>query len=426
MVKFRNFKVAFKLLMPIVLTFGVIIITLFYYVLPKIYDSIFEKKKEGLVNVVELAYTVISGLDKQVNSGLMTIEEAQKQAKSTIKSMRFEKKNYYFVFDYDKMLIQPVAPERENKPLSFFKDDHKNEYLSEGAELCKKSGEGFVFYHKAKPKSDIPIPKLSFLREYKNWGWIIGAGVYFDDIDKDYATIREDILIVFSSILLIVGVLLYFNIKKYILKPIALIKNEAEKVSIGDFSNNLCYESNDELGTLSLTFKDMKSTIISLIEETKKSSTTASAGKLDYRSDPTKYSGAYRELLVGLNQTMDAIIHPLNVAAEYIDRIAKGDIPPKITEDYRGDFNEIKNNINQCIDAVNHLIIDSKELFSNAIEGRIEVRTDVNKHQGEFRNIMKGVNATLDRLVGLIDEMPVGVQIVDKSHNIMYQNKICK
>lgn len=426
MVKFKNLKVAFKLLMPIVLTFGVIIITLFYYVLPKIYDSIFEKKKEGLVNVVELAYTVISGLDKQVNSGLITMEEAQKQAKSTIKSMRFEKKNYYFVFDYEKMVIQPVAPERENKPLSFFKDDNKVEYLTEGAELCKKSGEGFVFYHKAKPKSDIPIPKLSFLREYKKWGWIIGAGVYFDDIDKDYAAIREDILIVFSSILLIVGMLLYFNIKKYILKPIALIKDEAEKVSAGDFSNSKYYESNDELGALSRTFREMESIIISLIEETKKSSTTASAGKLDYRSDPTKYSGAYRELLVGLNQTMDAIIHPLNVAAEYIDRIAKGDIPPKITEDYRGDFNEIKNNINQCIDAVNHLIIDSKELFGNAIEGRIEVRTDITKHQGEFRNIMKGVNATLDRLVGLIDEMPVGVQIVDKSHNIMYQNKICK
>ena len=205
-----------------------------------------------------------------------------------------------------------------------------------------------------------------------------------------------------------------------------MIKNEAEKLSKGDFSNSLTYESNDELGKLSLTFREMKSTILSLIEETKKSSTTASAGKLDYRSDPTKYYGAYRELLVGLNQTMDAVIHPLNVAAEYIDRISKGDIPPKITDEYRGDFNEIKNNINQCIDAINHLINDSKDLFSNAIEGRIEMRTEVNKHNGEFRNIMKGVNATLDRLVGLIDEMPVGVQIVDKSHNIMYQNKICK
>ena len=73
-------------------------------------------------------------------------------------------------------------------------------------------------------------------------------------------------------------------------------------------------------------------------------------GKLDTRADLSKYSKAWFVLVKGVNDTLDSVIGPLNVAAEYVDRIAKGDIPPKITDNYNGDFNEIKNNLNQCID----------------------------------------------------------------------------
>ena len=71
------------------------------------------------------------------------------------------------------------------------------------------------------------------------------------------------------------------------------------------------------------------------------------------------HQGDYREIVQGVNDTLDAVIGPLNVAAEYVDRISKGDIPPKITDTYNGDFNEIKNNLNQCIDAVNALVADA-------------------------------------------------------------------
>ena len=60
-----------------------------------------------------------------------------------------------------------------------------------------------------------------------------------------------------------------------------------------------------------------------------------------------------------MNDTLDAVIGPLNVSAEYVDRISKGDIPPKITDNYNGDFNEIKNNLNACIDAINALVAET-------------------------------------------------------------------
>ena len=130
----------------------------------------------------------------------------------------------------------------------------------------------------------------------------------------------------------------------------------------------------------------------------------AKAGQLDTRVDPDKYEGDLLLLAKGINDTLDAVIGPLNVAAEYVDRISKGDIPPKITDSYNGDFNEIKNNLNQCIDAVNYLIADAGMLSRAAVEGKLDTRADATKHQGDFRKIVEGVNATLDAVIGPVKE----------------------
>ena len=81
-------------------------------------------------------------------------------------------------------------------------------------------------------------------------------------------------------------------------------------------------------------------------------------GKLDARADAGKHQGDYRKVVQGVNDTLDAVIGPLNVAAEYVDRISKGDLPPKITDNYNGDFNEIKNNLNMCIDSITALVTE--------------------------------------------------------------------
>ena len=77
-------------------------------------------------------------------------------------------------------------------------------------------------------------------------------------------------------------------------------------------------------------------------------SKAAVEGKLATRADASKHQGDFRKIVQGVNDTLDAVIGPLNVAAEYVDRISKGDIPAKITDNYNGDFNEIKNNLNQA------------------------------------------------------------------------------
>ncbi|MDD4627274.1 MAG: hypothetical protein PHP87_09385, partial [Syntrophomonas sp.] len=124
------------------------------------------------------------------------------------------------------------------------------------------------------------------------------------------------------------------------------------------------------------------------------------AGRLDARADVRRASGLERECLLGINQMLDAVINPLNVAADYVERISQGDIPPAITDSYNGDFNAIKNNLNTCIEAVNLLITDANLLARAAVEGRLDTRADASRHHGDFRVIVEGVNHTLDAVIG--------------------------
>jgi methyl-accepting chemotaxis protein len=134
-------------------------------------------------------------------------------------------------------------------------------------------------------------------------------------------------------------------------------------------------------------------------------------GKLATRADASKHQGDYRKVIEGVNATLDAVIGPLNVSAEYVDRISKGDIPPKITDSYNGDFNEIKNNLNACIDNIAALVTDAGLLAKAAAEGKLATRADATKHQGDFRKIVEGVNSTLDNV---IKPLNVSAEYVDR------------
>lgn len=148
----------------------------------------------------------------------------------------------------------------------------------------------------------------------------------------------------------------------------------------------------------------MMSNIQLLVDETRQLAEAAVEGRLDVRADASQLKGEFKNLVEGFNATLDAVIGPLLVAAEYIERISRGDIPERITDEYRGDFNEIKNNLNQCIDAVNLLVNDAGMLAEAGVEGRLDTRADAGMHHGDFRMIVEGVNNTLNAVIGPVNE----------------------
>ncbi len=144
--------------------------------------------------------------------------------------------------------------------------------------------------------------------------------------------------------------------------------------------------------------------IRALLAEAGKLGRAVQEGKLDVRGDLAAVSPEFQPIVAGVNQTIDAFVTPIRVTAAYVDRIAKGDIPPKIDDAYQGDFNVIKQNLNTCIDVVHALTDDAVTLSRAAVAGQLSVRADVARHHGDYRKIVEGVNATLDAVLGPIHE----------------------
>ncbi len=166
-----------------------------------------------------------------------------------------------------------------------------------------------------------------------------------------------------------------------------------------------------------------KEAINSLVVDTNDLSKAAVEGTLSTRADASKHQGEYQKVIQGVNDTLDAVIGPLKVAAAYMEKISKGDIPAKINKEYKGDFNNIKDNLNQCIDSINALVTDADFLARSAMNGQLDTRAEVSRHGGKFKAIVDGVNKTLDSIVGNFEAIPTPIMFMDKDLRIQYINK---
>jgi methyl-accepting chemotaxis protein len=141
-----------------------------------------------------------------------------------------------------------------------------------------------------------------------------------------------------------------------------------------------------------LIYRNIKSIIKGLLDETGRLVTAAVDGKLSTRANADGVNFEFRGVAEGFNRTLDAVIGPLNVAAKYVDDISKGNIPPKITETYHGDFNTIKDNLNRCVDTLSSLIGEMNRMSHEHDAGDIDVVIPAEKFEGAYQTMARGVN----------------------------------
>jgi methyl-accepting chemotaxis protein len=196
-----------------------------------------------------------------------------------------------------------------------------------------------------------------------------------------------------------------------VIGPLNVAADYVDKISKGAIPPKITDTYNGDFNVIKNNLNAAIDNVNALVADAGLLSKAAVEGKLATRADATKHQGDYRKIVEGVNQTLDALIGPLNVAADYVDRIAKGAIPPKITDPYNGDFNILKNNLNLAIDNVNALVADALMLSKAAVEGKLATRADATKHQGDYRKIVEGVNQTLDAVIGPLN---VAADYVDR------------
>jgi methyl-accepting chemotaxis protein len=189
-----------------------------------------------------------------------------------------------------------------------------------------------------------------------------------------------------------------------VITPLTVAADYIEQISKGTTPPRITDSYQGDFGVIKDNLNSCIDSISTLIDQMGVLVRAGREGRLSDRCNPDLLSGFYRKILRGVNEALDAVTGPLNVAAGYVDRISKGDIPEKITDAYNGEFNTLKENLNTCIDAINELVRDSGMLVDGALAGELTTRADATKHAGDFRKIVQGVNDTLDAVILPINE----------------------
>ena len=219
-----------------------------------------------------------------------------------------------------------------------------------------------------------------------------------------------------------------------IVNPMNVTADYVDKVSKGVIPPIITTEYKGQYNVIKTNLNNMVKMMSDLLAQTDIIIKGAADGELDKRADATLFVGGWNKLVVGVNEVVTNIVNPLNVTAEYVDRIAKGDIPPPITTIYKGQYNVIKGNLNACIDATNQqanaaraismgdltsvvkvrsendvlakslinvtkavhaLVADANTLSQAAIDGQLDRRADASRHEGDFRKVVDGLNSVM-------------------------------
>ncbi|WP_409424767.1 methyl-accepting chemotaxis protein [Pseudoalteromonas sp. RW-H-Ap-1] len=207
-------------------------------------------------NVVETAYSTIKHYAALEQNQTLTRQQAQSQAIASIRSLRYDDTNYFWINNYQPaMVMHPIKPALEGKDLTNNKDPDGTPLFVEMVSVVKQSGEGYVPYKWPKPGNDNPVDKIAFVKGFDQWQWIIGSGVYLDTIDSAFSQQRT-IIIINVVIMIIVVVLFSYFIGRSILTPTRLAAQMMKDISQGegDLTRSLNENGNDEISQLSRSF----------------------------------------------------------------------------------------------------------------------------------------------------------------------------
>jgi len=262
----------------------------------------------------------------------------------------------------------------------------------------------------------------------------------------------------FMLILVVGGVLsglgLGFFISRSISRPLSGIAETARQISLGDVNRTVDYSSGDEVGSLADSFRalvayiqgvsaalekmaagnlsgdlDAKSdrdlltasyqktaaAVKALVSDANALSAAAVEGKLAVRADGAKHQGEFRKIVQGFNDTLDAVIGPLNMAANYVDRISKGDLPPQITDTYQGEFNNIKNNLNALIMAMNDVTRAAEAIAQGNLTVTVRERSVHDKLMQALTSMVGGLTRTVTDIRGIAGEVASASQAISTS-----------
>ena len=359
-------------LVIIIVMIGLVSISAFSLYTEK--TSLMNDRQVKTRHLVETAYSAIIYQYYLQTKGMLTEEQAKSAAMNVVKALRYDEKEYFWINDFAaKILMHPIKPELDGKDGSEIKDTNGKKLFLEFVDTAKNKGAGFVSYMWPKPGFDQPVPKLSYVKAFNPWGWVIGSGIYIDDIDAIFWNSAKWMIAINVVLTAIIFMLLQIIIGS-ITNPLSDIQNAISRIqSTRDLSQRVEIVRHDEIGNIAGYFNQMVGDfqkiihqVIDGVHEVKKSSAllnevsskvlTSSKSQSDAA---TSMATATEEMLTSIQQVAENSRHTFDIAQQSGQLSSQGE---QTVNDAATEMNKIADAVNLSSMSILKLGEESKQI----------------------------------------------------------------
>ncbi|MEI7843170.1 MAG: methyl-accepting chemotaxis protein [Gallionellaceae bacterium] len=336
--------------------------------------SLLEDRQVKTRHLVESAHTVLSHFYDQQTKGVLTEEQAKAAAMGVIKALRYQEKEYFWINDMTpRVVMHPMKPELDGKDVSEAKDPTGKKLFVEFVEVVKKDGAGFVAYMWPKPGFDKPVQKISYVKGFAPWGWVVGSGIYIDDIETIFWNTTRWMIGIIVVLSLIVFVMLQIIIRS-ITRPLSDIQNAIRRIQTSkDLSQRVAITRHDEIGDIGDSFNQMVESFQQIIHrviegviEVQKSSSQLyqSSNRVSESSQKqsdaaASMAAATEEMLTSIEHVAENSRHTYNIANQSGELSSQGE---RAASDTAVEMSKIADAVNLSSVSITQLGEESKQI----------------------------------------------------------------
>jgi signal transduction histidine kinase len=402
-----------RIILPVSLTVILFGLTIFLLLLPLIEKKLMDGKREMIRELTESSWSILAAHAQEERDGLLTRQKAQASAIENLRRLRYgpELKDYFWINDmHPRIVMHPYRPDLEGKDISGFSDPNGKRLFVEFVKVVKAKSAGYVDYEwQWKDDPGRIVPKISYVKGFEPWGWIVGTGIYVEDVRAEIAAITRKLTLICLGILAIIVALSVYVVQRSMIverekkqaEEKARLRQEqlfraAKMVSLGTLVSGVAHEINNPVTSALLNIQTLRKVwqgVLPVLDERSRNGGDFRVGGMTYKGIRERMPMLLSHIEDGTRRVRDIVTDLKDFAretpAERSDDIDVNEIVlkavglvsnliKKTTNDFAVDYTPnppvFKGNTQRIEQVVINLVMNACQALSNS-EGAVRVRT---------------------------------------------------